>query len=621
MDRSAAPTILLLHLVAAATGSLDLGPSPQLPSFGKAMNDGLRALSAASADAAWRASLGGPGAAGARQEAAQLAEARSTWRRGWCEALGAWEQAFGAGPGAIGPSRMVYLLCRGPRYTEEEVRNLSSTLGSLQDIYSTARVCTASHPRRCYRGEPDLERLVRSSRDPKTLLWAWQGWREAVGPPAMRLYPTLVELQNAGARRNGYADAGEVWRESDFEREDLESKMADLFEQVAPLYRMLHAVVRARLIQLYGEGTHGLRRRGPIPAHLLGNLWGQNWEGLLEVVLGKEAVSLDTGASLRARNVSVEGMVRLAEDLYASLGLPRMTSTFWKKSIFRPANPNTSCHGSAANMFTHGDFRMILCAEVSAEDFYVIHHEMGHIEYYMAYEHQPAIFQDGASPAFQEAVGDAISLAATTPQHLQRIGLIDEWKMGSMDIALLLKLALAKLAQLPYSLVVDKWRWSVFRGEVRPNEYNRAWWAMRRRYQGVDAAPLSTKHGDFFDPATKFHIADNTPYARYFLSGILQMQIFRALCDAAVSSGHIFRGGRVPPSPPMHRCDIYGSKEAGRLLREVMSSGSSLPWPFAMRALTGDRDYDASALLHFFQPLKRWMQKVIEREDIPVGWD
>ncbi|KAG8230538.1 hypothetical protein J437_LFUL011540, partial [Ladona fulva] len=381
-----------------------------------------------------------------------------------------------------------------------------------------------------------------------------------------------------------YSDASVVWQEVDFESNGLEDFMETLFREVAPLYKMLHALIRKRLIQFYGEGTHGLSRDGPIPAHLLGNLWAQSWESLLDLVLGKsfQGSSINLSKSLKERNVTVNRMIQLAEDFYVSLGLPPMPSLFWKKSIFTPISPSTSCHGTAANMFNHSDFRIMICAEVSEEDFYMIHHEMGHIQYYMAYKNQPAIFQDGASPAFQEAVGDAIMLAALTPQHLLRIGVLDEWKWGSMDIVLLLQQALSKLPQLAFSLIVDKWRWAVFRGEVSPQSYNDEWWDLIRHYQGI-GSPLKRKMDDF-DPAAKFHILGNTPYARYFLGGILQMQIFESLCNAAVSHDDSIQDTLLPP---LHQCDIYGSREAGKRLRRMMELGSSRPWPDAMEMVTG----------------------------------
>ncbi|XP_063229178.1 angiotensin-converting enzyme-like [Bacillus rossius redtenbacheri] len=296
------------------------------------------------------------------------------------------------------------------------------------------------------------------------------------------------------------------------------------------------------------------------------------------------------------------------------LGLDAMTPTSWRA----PSGRNTTCHGTAANMFRPGDYRMLLCAEVSAEDFYVIHHEMGHIEYYMSYRDQPAIFQDGANSAFQEAVGDAVMFGVLAPQHLLRLRLVDDDEAFSPDtqIALLLQQALARLPQVPFGLLVDKWRWRALSGALRPPEYTAAWWALRSHYQGV--SPPVPRAADDFDPAAKFHIPDNTPYVRYFLASFLQMQLFKAMCEAAVL-------GRVGPparlSLPLHQCDIYGSKDAGKRLRAMMEMGSSRPWPAALEAVAGERGYSAGPLLQYYAPLHDWLARQVWRHRIPVGWD
>ena len=50
-----------------------------------------------------------------------------------------------------------------------------------------------------------------------------------------------------------------------------------------------------------------------------------------------------------------------------------------------------------------------------------IHHEIGHVQYYMHYSHLPFAFREGANPGFHEAIGDSVVLAVTTPKHLQCI--------------------------------------------------------------------------------------------------------------------------------------------------------------------------------------------------------
>ncbi|KAJ9582337.1 hypothetical protein L9F63_003325, partial [Diploptera punctata] len=336
------------------------------------------------------------------------------------------------------------------------------------------------------------------------------------------------------------------------------------------------------------------------------NMWAQKWEALLDLLLpGHRTTDLTT--ALRMKNYTTHSMLKCAEDFYTSLGLEPMTPTFWNKSILtKPAGYNGTCHGTAANMFVQDDYRMVICAEVSAEDFYVIHHEMGHVEYYMAYKNQPVIFQDGATSALQESVGDAIMYGVMTSSHLERLGL------GSQqdEFVNLLRQALSKIPQLPFGLLVDRWRWSVFRGDISPEQYNNAWWELRRSYQGV--MPPVERTEDDFDPAFRVCTDDDIVYVlccRYFLSEILQVQMFKAMCEATLVG---MTDSSVPFNIPLHQCDIYGSKQAGSKLRGMMSLGSSKPWYKALQILTGTSDYDVSPLLEYYAPVYLWLQQQVE---------
>jgi peptidyl-dipeptidase A len=252
------------------------------------------------------------------------------------------------------------------------------------------------------------------------------------------------------------------------------------------------------------------------------------------------------------------------------------------------------CHASAWDIDNQKDVRLKMCIEITDEDFATVHHELGHNYYQMAYAPQPPLYQNGANDGFHEAIGDAIALSVT-PEYLKKIGLIDRVPDSSADIGLLLQQALDKVAFLPFGYLVDQWRWKVFSGEIGPEDYNRGWWELRRKYQGI--APPSPRSEKDFDAGAKYHVADNTPYARYFLATILQFQFHRALCHEAGYSG------------PLNRCSIYGNKQAGARLIQMLKMGQSRPWPEALKALTGEDKMDASALLDYFAPLKQWLDE------------
>ena len=224
-----------------------------------------------------------------------------------------------------------------------------------------------------------------------------------------------------------------------------------------------------------------------------------------------------------------------------------------------------------------------------------IYHELGHVYYYMAYNHLPPLFQSGAHDGFHEAIGDTVVLSLT-PKYLNSIGLIGEPKVSQEAlINEQMKMALDKVAFLPFGKMIDQWRWGVFSGRISPENYNQAWWDLRMKYQGV-AAPNARSEADF-DPGAKYHVPGNTPYTRYFLAHILQFQFHKALCDAAGFKG------------PLNECSIYGNKEAGQRFWAMLQKGQGQPWPATLKELTGTEQMDASAILDYFAPLHAWLKE------------
>jgi peptidyl-dipeptidase A len=439
-----------------------------------------------------------------------------------------------------------------------------------------------------------LGKIMAESRDAGALLDAWQGWH-AIAPPMRPRYQRFAELANQGARELGFADLGGLWRSGyDMPPDAFAAEVERLWQQVRPLYESLHAHVRARLAAHYGAKL--VPPDGAIPAHLLGNMWAQSWSNIAALV-GPERSDpgYDLTELLKARNVDELEMVRYGERFFTSLGFEPLPQTFWERSLFKkPRDRDVVCHASAWDVDADQDLRIKMCIEINAEDFVTVHHELGHNFYQRAYRTQPTFFRGSANDGFHEAIGDAVALSVT-PDYLVKVGLLDKKPASGADLALLLRMALDKVAFLPFGLLIDQWRWKVFSGEVRPSDYNAAWWELRRRYQGV-APPLPRSEADF-DPGAKYHVPANTPYTRYFLAHILQFQFHRALCREAGWQG------------PIHECSIYGDKRAGEKLRRMLELGQSRPWPDALEALTGERRMDAGALLDYFAPLRRWLDE------------
>jgi peptidyl-dipeptidase A len=483
-------------------------------------------------------------------------------------------------------------------------KELAQILASLDGDYGKGKWCPDGEKGKCL-DVTAVEKLMAESRDAEELKRAWVGWH-AIGAPMRQRYARMVELGNQGSRELGYVDVGALWRSNYDMPPDQFAKEEDrLWEQLKPLYLSLHAYVRGQLRKKYGAGL--VPEHGPIPAQLLGNIWSQEWNNVYGLMDSpKAAQSYDLTKILQERKTDPLGMVKYGENFFESLGFAPLPKTFWERSLFtKPADRDVVCHASAWDVDSKDDLRIKMCIQIREEDFRTIHHELGHNFYQRAYNTQPPLFQGSANDGFHEAVGDTIALSVT-PEYLKQIGLVEAVPPASGDIDYLLQQALEKVAFLPFGLLVDKWRWEVFAGQVKPENYNKAWWELRKNYQGI-VPPVERAETDF-DPGAKYHVPGNVPYARYFLARILQFQFQRALCREVGISG------------PLHRCSIYGNKKAGEKLNKMLSMGQSKPWPEALEALKGEKQMDASALADYFAPLKKWLDEQNKAKGYPVGW-
>jgi peptidyl-dipeptidase A len=485
---------------------------------------------------------------------------------------------------------------------DKERAEVTKIASELEGMYGKGKYCAGGDKSKCLDLQ-DITRIMSDSRDEKQLRDVWTGWH-TVAPPMKPDYKRLVDLSNKGARELGFADTGAMWRSKyDMPPDEFAKELDRLWNQVRPLYVSLHAYVRNKLREHYGEAV--VPANGPIPAHLLGNMWAQEWPNIYPLVAPKDAdPGFDLTAILKERKVDPIRMVKYGEQFFMSLGFAALPATFWERSLFvKPRDREVVCHASAWDVDNVDDLRIKMCIDITSEDFTTIHHELGHNFYQRAYNTKPFLFRDSAIDGFHEAVGDTIALSVT-PEYLVKLGFLKQAPDASKDMGLLLKMALEKVAFLPFGLLIDQWRWKVFSGEVPPEKYNEAWWQLRQKYQGL-AAPTDRTEADF-DAGAKYHVAANVPYTRYFLARILQFQFHRALAKTAGCT------------EPLHRCSIYGSKEAGDRLNTMLAMGLSKPWPDALEAITGQRQMDASAMVEYFAPLQKWLDE--QNKGKPVGW-
>jgi peptidyl-dipeptidase A len=485
----------------------------------------------------------------------------------------------------------------------KESEEVTQIAAKLEGMYGKGKYCRPEKDgkEKCLDLE-DITKIMATSRDAAELADVWKGWH-TISVPMKKDFARLVELSNKGARELGFADTGAMWRSKyDMPPADFAKELDRLWEQVRPFYVSLHAYVRWKLREKYGDRVPA---NGPIPADLLGNMWAQDWSNIYPLVAPAAAdPGYDLTAILKKRGTDAKQMVRYGEGFFTSLGFPPLPDTFWERSLFtKPRDREVVCHASAWDVDNVNDLRIKMCIDITAEDFSVIHHELGHNFYQRAYNTQPYLFRDSANDGFHEAIGDTIALSIT-PEYLVKLGFIERAPDASKDIGLLLSRALEKIAFLPFGLLIDQWRWKVFSGEITPETYNRAWWEMRRKYQGV--SPPSPRSDADFDAGAKYHVPGNVPYTRYFLADILQFQFHRALAQTAGCQ------------TPLHRCSIYGNRAAGDRLAKTLAMGESRPWPDALEALTGQRQMDATAIRDYFAPLQKWLDE--QNRGKPVGW-
>ncbi|MEO9462794.1 MAG: M2 family metallopeptidase [Marinomonas sp.] len=435
----------------------------------------------------------------------------------------------------------------------------------------------------------------------------WASWHDNVGAPMKDDYVAMTAIANEGAKDLGYDDLGAMWRSNyDMDPDQFAAETERMWQEVKPLYLALHTYVRSKLNEKYGDEVQAAT--GPIRADLLGNMWAQEWGNIYPLVAPEGAgdIGYDLTELIEEKGWDEKDMVKVGEGFFSSLGFDPLPETFWERSQFvKPADREVVCHASAWNLDNVDDLRIKMCIKRNADDFKVIHHELGHNYYQRAYNKENYLYLTGANDGFHEAIGDMISLSIT-PEYLVQIDMLDRDQVPSADkdIGLLLREAMDKVAFLPFGLMVDRYRWSLFDGSVAPENYNKAWTDLRREYQGI--VPPVERPADGFDPGAKYHIPGNVPYTRYFLARILQFQFYKSACDTAKWEG------------PLHRCSFYGNEEVGENLNAMLEMGASKPWPDALEAFTGERQMSGKAMVDYFAPLMEWLEE--QNKGKPKGW-
>ncbi|XP_059211362.1 angiotensin-converting enzyme 2 [Centropristis striata] len=502
--------------------------------------------------------------------------------------------------------------------TPDKAAHLSKVLSEMSTIYSTATVCLKDDPLNCQTLEPGLEHVMFNSIDYAERLHVWEGWRREVGKKMRPLYEDYVDLKNEAAKLNGFEDYGAYWRYNyetieekapfKYTRDELMDDVRSVYKEIMPLYKELHAYVRDRLEKVY-KGH--IDPKGPLPAHLLGDMWGRFWTNLYPLTTPyPNEEDIDVTDAMKAQKWNVTRLFKEAEEFFMSVGLYEMLPNFWTESMFeKPNDRKAVCHPTAWDMGNREDFRIKMCTKVNMEDFLTVHHEMGHNQYQMAYRNLSYLLRDGANEGFHEAVGEIMSLSAATPTHMQSLGLLppDFIYNNETEINFLLKQALAIVATLPFTYMLEEWRWQVFAGNITEDVWMKRWWEMKRELVGV-VEPVP-RDETYCDPPALFHVSGDYSFIRYFTRTIYQFQFQKALCDAAGHTG------------ALSTCDITNSTAAGTKLRNMLELGRSQSWTRALQTISGDVRMDAGPLLDYFQKLHDWLKEENQKQNSNVGWD
>ncbi|CAG9763914.1 unnamed protein product [Ceutorhynchus assimilis] len=493
--------------------------------------------------------------------------------------------------------------------SDEKYNEIHHLISEMKDAYAHVRICDAAASR-CDFDLTDAQRFMAQTRDAASLRHTWLQWHDAIGPRVRNKFMRYVDLANQAARLNGFSDASEA-ADTVYEDARLQDELAQTFGRILPLYKELFAYVRSKLYVAYGPDV--VRIDGPLPAHLLGNMWAQEWSRIYDLVVPyPEFDKFDVTGELLRQGYTPLRIFQMAEEFYTSLGLKPMPPEFWRSSMLeRPKSREAQCTASAWDFCNRIDYRIKQCTEVDMENFATAHHEMAHIEYYLHYSEQPFLFRDGANPGFHEGFANSILLSVVNPTHLYRVGLMNS--NGSetsyeQNINFLMLQGLRKIAYAPFAYMMDQWRHLVFGSPDGVARMNSDWWSLRLRLQGI--VPPSRRPENGFDAASKRHVPFDIPYVQYYVALLVEFQIFKSACRATDHRG------------PLHLCDIYRSREAGRILSEVLRMGKARHWKEVLAVLSrggADGELSAEPLLEYFEPLFDWLRTANRKEPV-IGW-
>jgi len=435
----------------------------------------------------------------------------------------------------------------------------------------------------------DIDRILKTETDPTKRLKAWAASKEV----GRVLKPGLIELQglrNATVQALGYKDYFSYQvSEYGMTTQELLDLMRQLNEELRPLYRELHTYARYELAKKYGA----TEVPDMLPAHWLPNRWGQDWSAMVSV----KGFDLDKMLA----DKTAEWIVKQGEDFYVSMGFPHLPASFWQKSSLYPlpsdAGYKKNNHASAWHMDLEHDVRSLMSVVPDAEWYETVHHELGHIYYYLSYSTPavPILLRAGANRAYHEGFGSLMGLAAMQKPFLAARGLLPKNEKTDENLTLL-KEALNYIVFIPWSAgVMTEYEYELYANKLPADQLNKTWWDLKAKYQGI--VPPEPRGEEYCDAASKTHITDDAAqYYDYALSYVLLFQL------------HNYIAKNILHQDP-HATNYYGNKKVGEFLHNIMKYGASRDWRTVLKETTGE-DLSAKAMLEYFRPLLDYLHKV-----------
>ncbi|XP_063544050.1 angiotensin-converting enzyme-like isoform X1 [Cydia strobilella] len=479
-------------------------------------------------------------------------------------------------------------------------------IDTMQRIWSRVSVC-AYNATVCsddsLRTMSDIISIFKTSNDSKELAYYWKGYRDSTGKKIRPIFKDYVVRMNRVAESENFTDAGDMWRYA-FEDDHFVENVDKMWNDIKPLYDLLHDYVRAKLKKKYKEDLQC--NDGLIPAHILGNLWAQEWQAIYPLVAAYPEVvrpKVQSNETLHSKDLfdAVDGF-------HQSLGFESAIESY--RGI-TDTMATANCLPSSHDMCDGANYRIKWCGEKITDVAVGLSRAarlLGHVQYFKHYRHLPPLYRDGPNPAFHDAISDIVAVQLTSPNHLKTLRFLKVETSPQVTMNHLLWVALEKLPLMAYAYVLDKWRWDVF-GNSSIQNWNQHWWDLRIKETGV-SPPVPRNESDL-DPAAKYHVVSHVQYVTYLVSHVLEFQLLRSLCR---STNH---------SRPLHECSIYGQKEAGKLLSTGMSLGASQDWRKVLEAMTGETKLSTKGFLEYFSTLQDFLKeeniklaKVIEDDDM-----